>query len=98
MSCVRSSVLRLHIQLIHTGLFKVHDALHSDFTCVRVHAEQFAHLQWCVPAERVGHLPVRALVQVCGVQLQHQCPPWRVLHQAGSVNRAVKHGDVIVCI
>uniref|UniRef100_A0A4W6BUZ1 Uncharacterized protein n=1 Tax=Lates calcarifer TaxID=8187 RepID=A0A4W6BUZ1_LATCA len=80
-----SPVFCLHIQLVYTGFLIVHNTLHSDFTRVWIHAEQFAHLEWCVPAKRVGHLPVRALIQVCGVKLQHQRTP-----------RPVKHGHVIV--
>uniref|UniRef100_A0A8C4DRC1 Uncharacterized protein n=1 Tax=Dicentrarchus labrax TaxID=13489 RepID=A0A8C4DRC1_DICLA len=60
----------------------VHNALHSDFTRVRVHVEQFTHLEGCVSAKCVGDLPIRALIQVRGVQLQHQRPPLCVLHQA----------------
>uniref|UniRef100_A0A3Q3VQW6 Uncharacterized protein n=1 Tax=Mola mola TaxID=94237 RepID=A0A3Q3VQW6_MOLML len=44
----------------------------------------------------LGHLSIRALIQVCGVQLQHQRPPRRVLHQARPVDRAIEHGHVIV--
>uniref|UniRef100_A0AAX7V0F6 Secreted protein n=1 Tax=Astatotilapia calliptera TaxID=8154 RepID=A0AAX7V0F6_ASTCA len=97
--CVyRSPVFRLYIQLINTCFLIVHNTLHSDFTHVGVHAEQFAHLEWCVPAERISNLPVRALIQVCGVQFQHQRPSRCVLHQARAVNCAVKHRHVIVGI
>uniref|UniRef100_A0A668VA30 Uncharacterized protein n=1 Tax=Oreochromis aureus TaxID=47969 RepID=A0A668VA30_OREAU len=53
---------------------------------------------WCVSAERISNLPVRALIQVCGVQFQHQRPSRCVLHQARAVNCAVKHRHVIVGI
>uniref|UniRef100_A0A8C3A358 Secreted protein n=1 Tax=Cyclopterus lumpus TaxID=8103 RepID=A0A8C3A358_CYCLU len=85
MTCVRSPVFCLHIKLIHTGFLIVHNALHSDFPRVWVHAEELAHLEGCVPAKSVGHLSIGALIKVCGVQLQHQRPP-----------RSVKYGYVIV--
>uniref|UniRef100_A0A4W3JD11 Uncharacterized protein n=1 Tax=Callorhinchus milii TaxID=7868 RepID=A0A4W3JD11_CALMI len=95
---VGTSVIRLHVDLIHTGFFIIHNPFDPDLPGLGFHTEQLAQSAWRMMTEGIGDLSMGTLVQISGVEFDHHGIFGSVFHQANRVYRLIEDGRVIVDI
>uniref|UniRef100_A0A8C3JLZ7 Uncharacterized protein n=1 Tax=Calidris pygmaea TaxID=425635 RepID=A0A8C3JLZ7_9CHAR len=93
-----STVLGLHIELVEACFLIVQRALQQHLPAPGFYVEELPDAWWCVSTEGVLNLPIGALIQVSGVELDDQGASRGILREAHAIRGLVKSRHVVVRI
>uniref|UniRef100_A0A8V5GFK1 Uncharacterized protein n=1 Tax=Melopsittacus undulatus TaxID=13146 RepID=A0A8V5GFK1_MELUD len=78
--------------------FIIQRTLQQHLPALGLYVEELPDAQWCMPTEGVLDLPIGALIQVSGIELDDQCTSRGILRKADTIRGLVKDRHVVVGI